>query len=89
MSKQADFPLYPSMKKSVDKEGYIEFSTLIRKRFDGKYYLLKKFLKGKNPDRVIHELHSSVYKVLMLSPLDSSWVLDKDQENEVLRLKKL
>lgn len=82
-------PLYPSVKKVTNEEGYTTFLTVIRKRFEGKYYLLTHSLTGKNPDRVIHELHSSTYKILMLNPLDNNWKLDKNQENEVIRLKNL
>lgn len=85
-------PLYPSIRRSEDKKGNTIFSTLVRRRFEGKYYLLPFMVKETKEvelAKVVHELHASIYKLLMLNPLDNTWTLDEDQINEVNRLKEL
>ena len=84
-------PLYPSIRRSGNEKGNAIFSTLIRKRFDGKYYLLPFMVEGFEDElpRLVHDLHAAIYRLLMLNSLDNTWTLDEDQINEVKRLKEL
>lgn len=85
------YPLYPTIRRSDTTQGEVQFSTLIRKRFNNKeYYLINADVKGAGEEaRLVHLLHSQVYESLMLSPYSSMWILDDNQENEVNRLKNI
>lgn len=85
---KASLPVYPIVRREeVGKN--IVFSTLVRKRYDGIYYLIPMNFKGESEAKAIHGLHSIVYKYLMLGEQSLLDVKDKDQTNEVTRLKNL
>lgn len=78
-------PLYPVVRREVrGKE--IVFSTLVRKKYNGKYYLIPMEYKGEDEAKNIHGLHANVYKYLMLGKLDFLDTEDSEQENECTRL---
>lgn len=82
------YPIYPTIRRQeVGKE--ITFSTLIRKRYDGKYYLIPVRFTDSSDAKAIHSIHTYVYKYLMLGVLTKQDVIDNDQTNEVERLKTL
>lgn len=80
------YPLYPTVRRE-EKEGKIFFSTLVRKRYDGKYYLIPMEYSGETESKSIHGIHATVHKYLMLGVLTNQDVIDSDQVNEVTRLK--
>jgi hypothetical protein len=79
------YPLYPTVRKEITNNS-VEFSTLVRKRYDGKYYLIP--MKHSDPveAKAIHGIHSKAHKYLMLGVLTKSDILDDNQINEVQRL---
>jgi hypothetical protein len=79
-------PIYPVVRRE-EKEGKIFFSTQVRKRYDGTYYLIPMEFSGETEAKSIHGLHASVYKYLMLGVLEKEDPKDTDQKNECLRLK--
>jgi hypothetical protein len=79
------FPLYPT----VRKEDNNTFSTLVRKKYSVKYYLIPIRVSGENEAKAIHNLHNTVHRYLMIGQLDFLDTEDDGQENEVTRLKKL
>ena len=82
------YPIYPTIRRQeLDKE--IAFSTLIRKRYDGKYYLIPVRFTDSSDAKAIHSIHTYVYKYLMLGVLTKEDIIDNDQINEVDRLKTL
>jgi hypothetical protein len=82
------YPLYPVVRRQeIGKE--ITFSTLVRKRYDGKYYLIPVRFTDTSDAKAIHALHAYVYKYLMVGVLTKDDVIDNDQVNEVIRLNKL
>ena len=82
------YPIYPTIRRQeIGKE--IAFSTLIRKRYDGKYYLIPVRFTDSSDAKAIHSIHTYVYKYFMLGVLTKQDVIDNDQTNEVNRLKKL
>ena len=82
------FPLYPTVRRQeVGKE--VTFSTLIRKRYDKVYYLIPVRFTDTSDAKAIHNLHSYVYKYLMLGALTKQDIIDNDQTNEITRLKNL
>ena len=78
-------PMYPIVRKE-DKE---TFSTLVRKKYSNKYYLIPIRVTANTEARAIHDLHATVYKYLMLGHLDFLDTEDDDQQDECFRLKKL
>ena len=82
---KASLPLYPTIKR--EEEG--KFSTLVRKRYDGIYYLIPLRFKAENDAKASHGLHGQVYRYLMLGVHTLLDVKDNDQTNEVERLKNL
>ena len=81
-------PLYPVVRREiVEKE--VVFKTLVRKKYEGVYYLIPLEFKDKVEAKAIHGIHVSVYKYLMLGGLNFLDVKDKDQTNEVTRLKNI
>jgi hypothetical protein len=82
------YPLYPTVRRE-EKEGKIFFSTLVRKRYDGKYYLVPIEYSEESEAKSIHGLHAMVYKYLMLGVLTNEDIIDNDQTNEVARLNKI
>jgi len=86
------YPLYPVIRRCLEEDNRIMFSTLIRKRYEGKYYLIPNVII-QNADteeaKTVHKLHAAVYEFLMMSPLAPQYVLDDNQENEVNRLKNI
>ena len=84
---KASLPMYPVVRREEGKE--IVFKTLVRKRYDGVYYLIPMEFKDKVEAKAIHGLHANVYKYLMLGVHTFLDVKDDDQTNEVIRLKPL
>jgi hypothetical protein len=85
-------PLYPTVRREevpnkIGKE--IGFSTLVRKKYDGVYYLIPFRVTDATEAKAIHALHAYVYKYLMLGVKTLLEVKDEDQTNEVTRLKNL
>jgi hypothetical protein len=81
-------PLYPVVRRQeAGKE--VAFKTLVRKRYDGVYYLVPMEFKDKTEAKAIHGLHANVHKYLMLGVHNFLDVKDDDQTNEVTRLKNL
>lgn len=80
------YPLYPSVRRK-EFEAEITFSTLVRKRYEGKYYLIPMLASADTEAKAIHLLHSNVYKYLMNGKRLESDILDNDQllENDRLR----
>ena len=82
------YPLYPIVRRQdIGKE--VTFSTLIRKRYEGKYYLIPVRFTDTTDAKAVHNLHAYVYKYLMLGVLTKEDIIDNDQINEVTRLKQL
>jgi len=79
------YPLYPTVRKTAIK-GKFEFSTLVRKRYDGKYYLIPMRYSDLVEAKAIHGIHSQVHKYLMTGVLTKEDALDTDQTNEAQRL---
>ena len=85
-------PLYPTVRREEvpsEKGKRISFSTLVRKRYDGVYYLIPFRVSESTEAKAIHALHAYVYKYLMLGVKTLLDVKDEDQTNEVTRLKNL
>lgn len=80
------YPIYPVVRRESSKGIEIVFKTLIRKRFNGIYYLIPMEARDSNEAKCIHVLHAKVYKELMLGRSRVSDVLDDDQTNEWTRL---
>ena len=81
-----DYPIYPQIKPTP---GMGSFITLVRKRFEGKYFLLKTEVKCPEVSLCVHRLHSTVYNILMNGEYNSQWILDNEQIIENIRLKNL
>jgi len=81
---KALLPMYPT----VRKEGKSTFSTLVRKKYHNKYYLIPMKVTGESEAKAIHDLHSFVYRYMMLGQLDFLDTQDDNQENECFRLNK-
>jgi hypothetical protein len=81
-------PLYPTVRKT-EGEVKVCFSTLVRKKYEGVYYLIPMEFEDKVESRAIHGIHSAVHKYLMLGELTFLDVKDDNQSNEVERLKNL
>jgi hypothetical protein len=81
-------PLYPVVRRQEVK-GKVCFSTLVRKRYDGTYFLIPMKFEDKVEAKAIHGLHASVYKYLMVGELNFLDMRDDDQINEIIRLKNL
>lgn len=82
------FPLYPTLKQDSFGDG-VMFSTLVRKRHEGRYYLYPMYTMAINEAQAIHALHKSVYLFLMIgvcSVLDKE---DNNQEDEWVRVRGL
>jgi hypothetical protein len=83
---KASLPMYPVVRR--EEEGKkIVFSTLVRKRYEGVYYLIPFRVSEATEAKAIHALHAYVYKYLMLGVKNLLDVKDDDQTNEVIRLK--
>lgn len=80
------YPIYPVVRRETTKGKRIVFKTLVRKRFNGVYYLIPMVQEDTNEAKCIHALHASVYKELMLGKSKISDVRDDDQINECQRL---
>jgi hypothetical protein len=80
------YPIYPVVRRETTKGKRIVFKTLVRKRFNGVYYLIPMVQEDTNEAKCIHALHASVYKELMLGKSKISDVRDDDQTNECQRL---
>jgi hypothetical protein len=78
-------PLYPIVRREQEKQ--VIFKTLVRKKYDGVYYLIPMQFKDKVEAKAIHGIHSVVYKYLMLGQYNFMLVEDTEQVNEVTRLK--
>jgi hypothetical protein len=85
---KASLPMYPVVRRQEEGKE-IAFSTLVRKRYDGIYYLIPFKVTEKTEAKAIHTLHAYVYKYLMLGVKSLLDVKDEDQTNEVTRLKNL
>jgi hypothetical protein len=83
-----DLPVYPSVRR-IEEDNRISFKTVVRKRYDGKYYLVPMEFSGETEAKAIHGLHSNVYRYLMLGVLTKEDKLDEDQKNECLRLNEI
>ena len=83
---KASLPLYPVVRRTEESKGIV-FSTLVRKRYEGIYYLIPMKFKGETEAKAIHGLHSNVHQYLMLGVHNLLDVKDDDQTNEVTRLK--
>jgi hypothetical protein len=82
------YSIYPTVRRE-QKEDKVFFSTLVRKRYDGKYYLIPIEYSEESEAKSIHGLHAMVYKYLMLGVLTNEDIIDNDQINEVARLNKI
>ena len=82
------YPLYPTVRRK-EEGNEIAFSTLVRKRYEGKYYLIPIRFTDTIDAKAIHNLHAYVYKYLMIGVLTKQDVIDNDQINEITRLKQL
>lgn len=85
-------PLYPIVRREEvpsEKGKRISFSTLVRKRYDGVYYLIPFRVSESTEAKAIHALHAYVYRYLMLGVKTLLEVKDDDQIYEVTRLKNL
>ncbi len=80
------YPLYPTVRREEVAEGF-KFSTLVRKRYSGKYYLIPMVYIGKIEAKAVHTLHANVHKYMMLGELTPHDTLDDDQQLETIRLK--
>lgn len=85
---KASLPLYPVVRRQEENKE-IAFSTLVRKRYDGVYYLIPFKVTEMTEAKAIHALHAYVYKYLILGVLSFLDAKDDDQTNEVIRLNKL
>ena len=85
---KASLPLYPTVRR-IEEGKSIVFSTLVRKRYDGVYYLIPMKFKGETEAKAIHGLHSNVHQYLMLGVHNFLDVKDDDQTNEIERLKNI
>lgn len=83
---KASLPMYPVVRKEGTGKDIV-FSTLVRKRYDGIYYLIPMKFKGESEAKAIHGLHANVHRYLMLGVHNFLDVKDDDQTNEVTRLK--
>lgn len=83
---KASLPMYPVVRREKSKNGIV-FSTLVRKRYDGVYYLIPMKFEGESEAKAIHGLHANVHRYLMLGVHNFLDVKDDDQTNEVTRLK--
>lgn len=82
------YPLYPVVRREeIGRE--ITFKTLVRKKYDGAYYLIPFRVTESTEAKAIHSLHAYVYRYFMLGVKTLLEVKDDDQINEVTRLKKL
>jgi len=84
---KSSLPMYPVVRREKSKNGIV-FSTLVRKRYDGVYYLIPMKFEGESEAKVIHGLHANVHRYLMLGVHNFLDVKDDDQTNETIRLKK-
>jgi hypothetical protein len=85
---KASLPMYPAVRREeIGKE--ISFSTLVRKRYDGVYYLIPFKMTEITEAKTIHTLHAYVYKYFMLGVKTMLDVKDDNQENECNRLENL
>jgi hypothetical protein len=82
------YPLYPIVRRQ-DIGEQVTFSTLVRKRYEGKYYLIPVRFTDTSDAKAVHNLHAYVYKYFMLGVLTKDDVIDNDQTNEITRLKQL
>lgn len=82
------YPLYPTVRRE-QRGDKVFFITLVRKRYEGKYYLIPMEYSEESEAKSIHGLHAMVYKYLMLGVLTIKDVIDNDQTNEVVRLNNL
>jgi hypothetical protein len=85
---KALLPIYPTVKKQEEGKEIV-FKTLVRKKYEGVYYLIPMEFKGDTEARTLHGLHSRVHNYLMLGVHHFLDVKDDDQINEVTRLKNL
>ena len=85
---KASLPMYPVVRRQ-EQGKQIAFSTLVRKKYDGVYYLIPFRVTEMTEAKAIHALHAYVYKYLMLGVKTLLEVKDDDQTNEVIRLKNL
>jgi hypothetical protein len=85
---KASLPMYPVVRRQEEGK-QIAFSTLVRKRYDGVYYLIPFRVTETSEAKAIHALHAYVYKYLMIGVKNLLDVKDDDQTNEVTRLKNL
>jgi len=79
-------PMYPVVRREKTKNG-VAFSTLVRKRYDGVYYLIPMKFEGESEAKAIHGLHANVHRYLMLGVYNFLDVKDDDQTSETIRLK--
>lgn len=82
------YPLYPVVRRQEQGEE-VAFSSLVRKRYEGKYYLIPVRVTDMVDSKAIHNLHAYVYRYLMLGVLTKWDIIDNDQTNEEVRLKNL
>jgi hypothetical protein len=85
---KASLPMYPAVRRQEEGK-QIAFSSLVRKRYDGVYYLIPFRVTETSEAKAIHALHAYVYKYLMIGVKNLLDVKDDDQTNEVTRLKNL
>jgi len=85
---KASLPMYPVVRRQEEGK-QIAFSSLVRKRYEGVYYLIPFRVTETSEAKAIHALHAYVYKYLMLGVKTLLEVKDDDQTNEVTRLKNL
>ena len=85
---KASLPLYPVVRRE-ERKGKVYFSTLVRKRYDGQYYLIPMEHSEETEAKSIHGIHAMAHRYLMLGVLHRTDVIDNDQINEVTRLKNL
>jgi hypothetical protein len=82
---KAQFPLYPTIKKQEIGDGF-SFITLVRKFYQGRYYLYVKQSFHISESRAIHELHKEVHTFLMIGVCHFT---DKEDDNQISEFKRL
>lgn len=85
---KASLPLYPTVRRTEEGKNVV-FSTLVRKRYNGVYYLIPMKFKGETEAKAIHGLHSNVHQYLMIGEHHYLDTKDDIQLNETTRLKAL
>lgn len=80
-----EIPYYPAI--TLSSKETPTFKTLIRKRYEGVYYIKTITATGESLEKAVHNLHKEVYCYLMSNFFPK--VKDNNQINELKRLEEL